>query len=73
LVAIGDVAVDDEDTVDGEDAVEDGDTIEDAVEDEDASNSWPRAAAITAMASSRPAARILRNRIRRGVARARLL
>jgi hypothetical protein len=65
-VPIGDVAVDDED------AVED-DTMDDAVEDEDAINWWPRAAAITAMTSSVPAARILRIRIRRGVARARSL
>jgi hypothetical protein len=66
--------VEDEDTVDDENAVEEAeDTTEAAVEDEDTSNSWPRAAAIAAMTSSRPAARILRIRIRRGVARARLL
>ena len=70
---MGDAAVEDEDTVDDEDAVEEEDTMEDAVEDEDASNWWPRAAAIAAMTTSRPAARILRIRIRRGVARARLL
>ena len=52
-------------------AVEDEDTMEDAVED--AGNWWPRAAAIAAMTASRPAARILRIRIRRGVGRARLL
>jgi hypothetical protein len=59
--------------VEAEDAVEDEDTIEGAVEDEDTNDWWPRAAAIAAMASSRPAARTLRIRIRRGVARARLL
>jgi hypothetical protein len=37
------------------------------VEDEDASNWWPRAAAIAAMTTSRPATRILRIRIRRVV------
>src|SRR5687768_17918507 len=44
-----------------------------AVEDEDAGNWYPRAAAIAAMTTSRPATRFLRIRIRRGVARARLL
>jgi hypothetical protein len=43
-----------------------------AVEEEDTSDWWPWAAAIAAMTSSRAAARILRIRIRRGVARARL-
>ena len=66
-MAIGDAAVDDED------AVEDEDTMEDGVEDEDTSSWWPKAAAIAAMTSSRPAARILRIRIRRVVVRARLL
>ncbi|HEX2461177.1 MAG TPA: hypothetical protein VHJ58_13615 [Vicinamibacterales bacterium] len=47
--------------------------MEDAVEDEDASKWEPRAAAIAAMTTSGPAARILRIRIRRGVARVRLL
>jgi len=42
-----------------------------AVEDEDAGNWWPRAAAIAAMTTSRPATRILR--IRRIVVRAGLL
>ena len=42
-------------------------------EDEDASNWEPRAAAIAAMTTSRPATRILRIRIRRVVVRARLL
>jgi hypothetical protein len=41
-----------------------------AVDDEDASNWEPRAAAIAATTSSRPAARIQRIRIRRVVARA---
>ena len=45
---------------------------EDAAEDEDASNWEPRTAAITATTTSRPAARIRRVRIRRGVARARV-
>jgi hypothetical protein len=45
---------------------------ETAVEDEEASNWEPRAAAIAAMTTSRPAARILRIRIRR-VLRAGLL
>jgi hypothetical protein len=44
-----------------------------AVEDEEASNWEPRAAAIAAMTASRPAARILRIRIRRVVLRAGLL
>src|SRR6266516_5601242 len=44
-----------------------------AVEDEDASNWEPRAAAIAAMTTSRPATRILGIRIRRVVVRARLL
>ena len=66
-MAVADVAVDDEDTV------EDEDTMEDGVEDEDTSNWWPRAAAMVAMTTSRPAARILRIRIRRGFACARLL
>jgi hypothetical protein len=42
----------------------------DAVEGEDASNWEPRAAAIAAMTTSRPATRILRIRIRRIVGRA---
>jgi hypothetical protein len=56
-------------------AVEDEGTVEPdhTSEDDDAGNSWPSAAAIAAMTTSRPAARILRIRIRRGVARARLL
>ena len=70
---MGDAAAKDDDTVDDEDAVEEEDAVEDAVEDENASNCWPRAAAIAAMTISSPAARILRIRIRRGVARARLL
>ena len=41
-----------------------------AVEDEDAGNRWPRAAAIAAMTTSRPATRILRIRVRRVVVRA---
>ncbi len=41
-----------------------------AVEDEDGSNCWPRATAIAAMTTSRPAARSLRIRIRRVVRRA---
>jgi hypothetical protein len=41
-----------------------------AVEDEDASDWYPRAAAIAAMTTSRPATRILRIRIRRVVVRA---
>ena len=58
------VAVADEGTVaDGSTVVE-----EDTVEDEDASNWWPRAAAIAAMTTSRPATRILG--IRRVVVRA---
>jgi hypothetical protein len=40
-----------------------------AVEDEDA-DWYPRAVAIAAMTASRPATRILRIRIRRGVVRA---
>ncbi len=46
-----------------------------AVEDEgeDASSWEPRAAAIAAMTTSKPATRILRIRIRRDVVRARLL
>ena len=67
---MGDLAVD---TVDDGDAVEDEERTEDAVEDEDASNWLPRAPAIAAMTTRRPAARILRIRIRRGVVRARLL
>jgi hypothetical protein len=47
-------------------AVED----EDAVDDQDASTWLPRAAAIAAMTTSRPATRILRIRIRRAVVRA---
>jgi hypothetical protein len=47
----------------GDAAVEDGD----AIEDEDAGNWSPRAAAIAAMTTSRPATRILRIRIRRVV------
>jgi hypothetical protein len=43
-----------------------------AVEDEAASNWVPRAVAIAAMTTSRPAARILRIRIRRVVVRARV-
>jgi hypothetical protein len=43
---------------------------EDSVGDEDAGNWWPRAAAIAAMTTSRPATRILRIRIRRVVVRA---
>src|SRR4051812_22236202 len=50
----------------GDEAVEDGD----AVDGEDAGHWWPRATAITAMASSRPATRIVRIRVRRVVARA---
>jgi hypothetical protein len=50
----------------GDAAVEDEDAT---VEDEDASN-WPRAAAIAAMTTSRPATRILRIRIRRVAGRA---
>ena len=41
-----------------------------AVEDEDAGSWWPRAAAIAATTTSRPATRILRIRIRRVVVRA---
>ena len=44
-----------------------------ADEDEDTGNPWPRTAAITAMTTSSPAARILRIRLRRGVVRARVL
>ena len=44
-----------------------------AVEDEDAGNWDPKAAANAAMTTSRPAARILRTRIRRVVVRARWL
>jgi hypothetical protein len=44
-----------------------------AVEDEDTVNCEPRAAAIAAITTSRPATRILRIRIRRVVVRARLL
>ena len=45
-----------------------------AVEDDDDASNWePRAAAIAAMTTSRPATRILRIRIRRVVVRARLL
>jgi hypothetical protein len=58
-----DVAVEDEEAVDNEDAVD----------DEDASNSYTNAGAIAATTTSRPAARILRMRIRQGVARARVL
>ena len=65
-----DAAVEDEDTVDDEDAVEEEDTMEDPVEDEDASNWYPRTAAVAAMTTSRPAALILRIRIRRAVVRA---
>ncbi len=70
---MGDVAVEDADIVDDEDAVEGEDTTKDAVEDEDASKWEPRAAAIAAMTTSTPAARILRIQIRPGVARARVL
>jgi len=44
-----------------------------AVEDEDASNWEPRAGAVAAMTTSRPATWIQRIRIRRVVGRARLL
>jgi hypothetical protein len=56
-------------------AVEGEGTIEDeaTVEDEDASSWLPRVVVIAAITTSRPAARILRIRIRRGVGRARLL
>ena len=47
--------------------------VEDEDDDEDVSNWEPRAAAIAAMTTSRPATRILRIRIRRVVVRARLL
>jgi len=50
----------------GDAAVED----DDAVEDEDASTWWPRAAAIAAMTTSRPATRSQRIRIRPVVVRA---
>jgi hypothetical protein len=41
-----------------------------ALDEDDAGNWWPRTAAIAAMTTSRPAARILRIRIRRVVVRA---
>jgi hypothetical protein len=62
----GCAAVGDEDALRDEDAVGD----EDAVEDEDAGKWEPRAAAITAMTTSRPATRIRRIWIRRAVGRA---
>jgi hypothetical protein len=43
---------------------------DDAGEGEDPSNWWPRAAAIATMATSTPATRVQRIRIRRVVARA---
>jgi hypothetical protein len=44
--------------------------VDAAVEDDDAGNWWPRATAIAAITTSRPATRVLRIRIRRVVVRA---
>ena len=69
---IGDVAVEDEGAVEDVGTVEDDDAAEDAAEGEVASNWLPRAVALAATTTSRPAARILRIRIRRGGVRPRL-
>jgi hypothetical protein len=61
---MGDAGAGGEDPADGEDEGED------AVEDEDIRDWEPRATAIAATTTSRPATRILRSRIRRVVVRA---